>query len=239
VAISPRISEIFGAKQDQSLRFVLVGRGQYSPALSATEGVSSFRDEPLVKKGEMQTSDVGLTTGLEKKGRNQVAETAGALKIRHRTNTLEAAMANIVIYSDGTGQRGGLLFDERRSNIYKLFRATRCGPDSSVDPAEQLTFYDPGLGTAPSRLHAATSVSKHPCNSSINSSGHGWTIAPTAKWREELPRIVPVSSRKQKTGRLFMAEGCRLSRSLWGQRETAGCAFPRNTLPSARLPKLG
>ena len=58
-------------------------------------------------------------------------------------------MANIIIYSDGTGQRGGLLFDERRSNIYKLFRATRCGPDSSVDPAEQLTFYDPGLGTAP------------------------------------------------------------------------------------------
>lgn len=58
-------------------------------------------------------------------------------------------MANIVIFSDGTGQRGGLMFDERRSNIYKLFRATRCGPDSSVNPVEQLTFYDPGLGTLP------------------------------------------------------------------------------------------
>jgi uncharacterized protein (DUF2235 family) len=58
-------------------------------------------------------------------------------------------MRNIVIYSDGTGQRGGRLFDERRSNIYKLFRATRCGPELSVDPAKQLTFYDPGLGTAP------------------------------------------------------------------------------------------
>jgi uncharacterized protein (DUF2235 family) len=56
---------------------------------------------------------------------------------------------NIVIYSDGTGQRGGLMFDERRSNVYKLYRATRCGPDSSVDPAEQLAFYDPGLGTLP------------------------------------------------------------------------------------------
>src|SRR5437763_9936273 len=56
---------------------------------------------------------------------------------------------NIVIFSDGTGQRGGLMFDERRSNIYKLFRAIRCGPDSSVNPAEQLTFYDPGLGTQP------------------------------------------------------------------------------------------
>ena len=58
-------------------------------------------------------------------------------------------MKNIVIYSDGTGQRGGLMFDERRSNVYKLYRATRCGPDSSVNPAEQLTFYDPGLGTLP------------------------------------------------------------------------------------------
>jgi uncharacterized protein (DUF2235 family) len=54
---------------------------------------------------------------------------------------------NIVIYSDGTGQRGGIFVDEKRSNIYKLYRATRCGPDSRIDPAEQLTFYDPGLGT--------------------------------------------------------------------------------------------
>lgn len=56
---------------------------------------------------------------------------------------------NIVIFSDGTGQRGGISFDERRSNIYKLFRATRCGPDSAVDPNLQLTYYDPGLGTVP------------------------------------------------------------------------------------------
>lgn len=55
---------------------------------------------------------------------------------------------NIVIYSDGTGQRGGVLFDERRSNIYKLYRATRCGPDSSVDPKEQYAFYDAGIGTS-------------------------------------------------------------------------------------------
>ncbi len=55
---------------------------------------------------------------------------------------------NIVIYSDGTGQRGGVLFDERRSNIYKLYRATRCGPDCSVDPKGQYAFYDPGIGTS-------------------------------------------------------------------------------------------
>ena len=54
---------------------------------------------------------------------------------------------NVVIYSDGTGQAGGFRFDENRSNIYKLYRATRCGPDSNVDPNVQVTFYDPGLGS--------------------------------------------------------------------------------------------
>jgi uncharacterized protein (DUF2235 family) len=57
---------------------------------------------------------------------------------------------NIVIFSDGTGLRGGILVDERRSNIYKLYRASRCGPDSCVNPADQVTFYDPGIGTLPS-----------------------------------------------------------------------------------------
>jgi len=54
---------------------------------------------------------------------------------------------NILIFSDGTGQAGGVTFDENRTNIYKLFRATRCGPDSSIDPSEQIAFYDPGLGS--------------------------------------------------------------------------------------------
>jgi uncharacterized protein (DUF2235 family) len=56
---------------------------------------------------------------------------------------------NIVIFADGTGQRGGVLFDECRSNIYKLYRAARTAPDSSIDPAEQFAFYDPGIGTVP------------------------------------------------------------------------------------------
>ncbi len=54
---------------------------------------------------------------------------------------------NIVILADGTGQRSGLFYDENRSNIYKLYRATRCGPDLTVHPNEQLAFYDPGIGT--------------------------------------------------------------------------------------------
>lgn len=55
---------------------------------------------------------------------------------------------NIVIFSDGTGQVGGLVPDASHSNVYKLYRAARCDPDSSIDPADQLTFYDPGLGSA-------------------------------------------------------------------------------------------
>lgn len=59
------------------------------------------------------------------------------------------AMAkNIVIFSDGTGQAGGINFDEARTNVYKLFRACRVGPDTRIDPSEQIAFYDPGLGSA-------------------------------------------------------------------------------------------
>jgi hypothetical protein len=50
---------------------------------------------------------------------------------------LEAAMArNILTFSDGTGQVGGYAFDEDRTNIYKIFRATRVCPDSCIDPKE-------------------------------------------------------------------------------------------------------
>ena len=54
---------------------------------------------------------------------------------------------NIIIFSDGTGQSGGITFDEVRTNIYKLYRACRVGPDTSIDPSRQIAFYDPGLGS--------------------------------------------------------------------------------------------
>jgi uncharacterized protein (DUF2235 family) len=56
---------------------------------------------------------------------------------------------NILIFSDGTGQAGGISVDERRSNIYKLYRAARVGPDSIIKPAEQVAYYDAGLGSLP------------------------------------------------------------------------------------------
>src|SRR5205085_11177 len=54
---------------------------------------------------------------------------------------------NILIFADGTGNEGGLLPDESRTNVYKLYRATRVDSDSSIEPAEQLAFYVPGIGT--------------------------------------------------------------------------------------------
>lgn len=57
---------------------------------------------------------------------------------------------NICIFSDGTGQMGGARPDQRLSNVYKLYRAMRPGPDSPISPKDQVAFYDPGLGTGES-----------------------------------------------------------------------------------------
>jgi|SRR5665213_338451 len=54
---------------------------------------------------------------------------------------------NILVFADGTGNESGLLPDESRTNIYKLYRATRVGPDSVIDPSGQVAFYVPGVGT--------------------------------------------------------------------------------------------
>ena len=41
----------------------------------------------------------------------------------------------------------GYAFDENRTNVYKLYRATRVAPDLCIHPEEQVAFYDPGLGS--------------------------------------------------------------------------------------------
>ncbi len=43
----------------------------------------------------------------------------------------------------------GVSFDENRSNIYELYRATRVGPDSSSIRTNKIARYDQGLGSAP------------------------------------------------------------------------------------------
>ena len=57
---------------------------------------------------------------------------------------------NIIIYSDGTGQIGGIRPEQRLSNVYKMYKASKVGPDNFIDPKEQVAFYDPGLGTGES-----------------------------------------------------------------------------------------
>lgn len=54
---------------------------------------------------------------------------------------------NIVVFSDGTGQDGGARPEQRISNIYKMYRASRDHADNAIDPADQVVFYDAGLGT--------------------------------------------------------------------------------------------
>jgi uncharacterized protein (DUF2235 family) len=82
---------------------------------------------------------------------------------------------NVVILSDGTGQAGGFRFDETRSNIYKLYRSTRCGPDSLVDPREQVAFYDPGLGSQADDGHFAGRLLRWVHNKVAQASGLGIT----------------------------------------------------------------
>jgi hypothetical protein len=43
--------------------------------------------------------------------------------------------------SFGIGQRGGVYFDEARTSVYKLFRATRVEANTNIDPARQLAFW--------------------------------------------------------------------------------------------------
>jgi hypothetical protein len=49
---------------------------------------------------------------------------------------------NILIFSDGTGHAGGLTPDQNVSNIYKLYRATRCGPENAIDRPENLMNHE-------------------------------------------------------------------------------------------------
>ncbi len=82
---------------------------------------------------------------------------------------------NILIFSDGTGQAGGIRFDEDRTNVYKLYRATRCGPDSRIHPDEQVAFYDPGLGSPADRGFMFGEVGRWMYNIASQATGLGIT----------------------------------------------------------------
>ncbi len=89
---------------------------------------------------------------------------------------------NIVIFSDGTGQRSGEHFDENRTNVYKLYRACRVGPDSPIDPADQFAFYDPGVGTLSPSLGLLGAVGPALYNLVCRATGLGLTANVEQCW---------------------------------------------------------
>ncbi|MFC3726952.1 hypothetical protein [Neoaquamicrobium sediminum] len=52
--------------------------------------------------------------------------------------------------------------DERLSNVYKMYRAMRPGPDSPIDPKRQFAFYDAGLGAGETGGAYLQAASQHP-----------------------------------------------------------------------------
>jgi uncharacterized protein (DUF2235 family) len=77
---------------------------------------------------------------------------------------------NIVIFSDGTGQAGGIP-GAVASNVYKLFLAC------PVVPGVQETFYDPGLGSPPDGARWRRWRQLHNLISQVTGLGISWNIA--------------------------------------------------------------
>jgi len=77
---------------------------------------------------------------------------------------------NIVIFSDGTGQAGGIP-GLVPSNVYKLFRAC------PVIPGVQETFYDPGLGSPPDGARRRRWRQLYNLVSQATGLGISWNIA--------------------------------------------------------------
>lgn len=90
-------------------------------------------------------------------------------------NSGPSAARNILVFSDGTGQAGGFRFDEERTNIYKLFRACRSGPDSEVNPKNQVAYYDPGLGSMADGSHIGARLLRWVHNEIAQATGFGIT----------------------------------------------------------------
>ncbi|AZZ37448.1 hypothetical protein CIK05_11805 [Bdellovibrio sp. qaytius] len=83
---------------------------------------------------------------------------------------------NILIFSDGTGQKAGISSEERQTNVFKIYRSVRCGPDSPIDPAQQVSFYDPGIGTLPEGLGYIEGLWRKIYNLISQATGYGITL---------------------------------------------------------------
>jgi hypothetical protein len=138
---------------------------------------------------------------------------------------------NIVIFSDGTGQAGGINFDEARTNVYKLFRACRVGPDTSIDPADQVAFYDPGLGSAADGGHFKVGWLRTAYNLASMATGLGITA-------NIIDCYAAIIRLYEKDDRIFLIG---FSRGAYTVRSLAGvmsyCGVPRHLPGGAALPR--
>ncbi|MBP1299842.1 DUF2235 domain-containing protein [Bradyrhizobium elkanii] len=129
---------------------------------------------------------------------------------------------NIVIFSDGTGQAGGIKFDEARTNVYKLYRACRVGPDTQVAPVEQVAFYDPGLGSASDGGHFKIGWMRWLYNLASVATGLGIT-------RNIVDCYAAIISLYEEGDRIYLIG---FSRGAYTVRSVAGvmssCGIPRN-----------
>jgi hypothetical protein len=137
---------------------------------------------------------------------------------------------NIVIFSDGTGQAGGINFDEARTNVYKLYRACRVGPDTRIDPSEQVAFYDPGLGSAADGGRFKVGWLRTIYNLASMATGLGITA-------NIIDCYAAIIRLYEKDDRIFLVG---FSRGAYTVRSLAGvmsyCGVPRHLLNGAPLP---
>jgi hypothetical protein len=137
---------------------------------------------------------------------------------------------NIVIFSDGTGQAGGINFDEARTNVYKLYRACRVGPDTKIEPSEQVAFYDPGLGSASDGGHFRIGWMRWIYNLASMATGLGIT-------RNIVDCYAAIISLYEEGDRIFLFG---FSRGAYTVRSVAGvmsyCGIPRH-LPDGSPPR--
>jgi type VI secretion system (T6SS) phospholipase Tle1-like effector len=129
---------------------------------------------------------------------------------------------NIVIFSDGTGQAGGINFDEARTNVYKLYRACRVGPDTKINPSEQVAFYDAGLGSAADGGHFAVGWMRWLYNLASMATGLGIT-------RNIVDCYAAIIRLYEEGDRIFLvgfSRGAYTARSLAGV--MAFCGIPRH-----------
>ncbi|MDH2352277.1 DUF2235 domain-containing protein [Bradyrhizobium sp. SSUT112] len=129
---------------------------------------------------------------------------------------------NIVIFSDGTGQAGGINFDEARTNVYKLYRACRVGPDTKIEPSEQVAFYDAGLGSASDGGHFKIGWMRWLYNLASMATGLGIS-------RNIVDCYAAIISLYEEGDRIFLIG---FSRGAYTVRSVAGvlsqCGIPRN-----------